>query len=156
MNKVHEGTIFIAQSLDANQVTIIDDVKVSVKTKGEFSGPEEVESAATNPLSAINGCLHSLRPTTDEKDLSQLNDNVILDNCSKNSSLRQVTLLKTSIVFTCRWSLDVSRRKILFRCFSMSIEYLLLSLVSISRSRPNHFQRFSSVNSSLSNITFVC
>ena len=155
MNKVHEGTIFIGQSLDANQVTIIDDVKVSVESKGEFSGPEEVESAATNPLSAINGCLHSLRPTTNEKDLSQLNDNVIFDNCSKNSSLRQMTLLKTSIVFTCRWSLNVSRRKILFRCFSM-FEYLLLSLVSTSRSRPNHFQGFSSVNSSLSNMTFVC
>jgi hypothetical protein len=67
--------IFIAQSPDANQVTVIDDVKVYGKNKGEFSWPEELDSvvtnaavAAPNSLPAINGYLHSFRQTMDEKD----------------------------------------------------------------------------------------
>ena len=64
--------IFTGQSLDANRVTIIDDVKVSSKNKGEFFWSEKFESVATNSLPVINGYLHSFRQTTDEKDLAPL------------------------------------------------------------------------------------
>ena len=64
--------IFTAQSLDANRVTIIDDVKVSSKNKGEFFWSEKLESVATNSLPVINGSLHSFRQTTGGKDLATL------------------------------------------------------------------------------------
>ena len=58
INKVHDGTIsvrheekfsiFIAQSLETNQVTVIDDVKLSGKNKEEFFSPKELDSGATN------------------------------------------------------------------------------------------------------------
>ena len=61
ISKVHDGTIsavsyekkfsiFIAQSLDTNRVTVIDDLKFSGKNKGEFSSPEELDSGATSTV----------------------------------------------------------------------------------------------------------
>ena len=58
INKVHDGTIsvrheeklsiFIAQSLETNQLTVIDDVKLSGKNKEEFFSPKELDSGATS------------------------------------------------------------------------------------------------------------
>lgn len=72
--------IFIAQSVDTNHVTVIDDVKVYGKTKEEFQWPDNVEGALTNSAantgtttsSAINEYLHSFRETSDEKELATL------------------------------------------------------------------------------------
>ncbi|CAF4256832.1 unnamed protein product, partial [Rotaria sp. Silwood2] len=77
--------IFIAQSIDTNHTTVIDDVKVYGKTKEEFQWPENVDgslltstantgmtTAATTTTNAINEYLHSFRETNDEKELATL------------------------------------------------------------------------------------
>jgi E3 ubiquitin-protein ligase UBR4 len=70
--------IFIAQSVDANHITVIDDVKVYGKTKEEFQWPEDVEgslaasAANTGVTTIVNGYLHSFRQTNDEKELATL------------------------------------------------------------------------------------
>ena len=107
-------TIFIAQSLDANQVlTVIEDVKVFGKNKGNFSWPEELDSAATNSLPVINGYLHSFRPTTDEKDLATLS---LSDQLQRDSR----ELFKEFFVSKCDWQIHVDCRRIVFRSFLIS------------------------------------
>ena len=76
--------IFIAQSVDTNHITVIDDVKVYGKSKEEFQWPEDVDgtlaaaaAAAANTglittVTAMNGYLHSFRQTNDEKELATL------------------------------------------------------------------------------------
>ncbi|CAM4878013.1 unnamed protein product [Rotaria socialis] len=77
--------IFIAQSVDTNHITVIDDAKVYGKTKEEFQWPENADGSlltaatnggltttATTATSAINGYLHSFRETNDEKEVSAL------------------------------------------------------------------------------------
>ncbi|CAF3628387.1 unnamed protein product [Adineta steineri] len=72
--------IFIAQSIDTNHITVIDDVKVYGKTKEEFQWPDDVDAsllastANTGVISttAANGYLHSFRQTNDEKELATL------------------------------------------------------------------------------------
>lgn len=77
--------IFIAQSVDTNHITVIDDVKVYGKTKEEFQWPENVDAslftAAANTgttttaaasTAATNEYLQSFRETNDEKELMTL------------------------------------------------------------------------------------
>ena len=112
--------IFIAQSLDANQVTVIDDVKVYGKNKGEFSWPEELDSvvtnaavAAPNSLPAINGYLHSFRQTMDEKDLATL-------------SLPDRLLAYSMQVLTGAFALQEDREKIGKEIFPLTSQMLQL------------------------------
>ncbi|CAF1322792.1 unnamed protein product, partial [Rotaria sordida] len=78
--------IFIAQSIDPNHITVIDDVKVYGKTKEEFQWPDNIDgsllTSTTNTgmttttipttTNAINEYLHSFRETNDEKELATL------------------------------------------------------------------------------------
>ena len=67
--------IFVAQSLEGNHVTVIDDVKVYGKSKEEFQWPDDVESTlavALNTNLTTNEYLHSFRQTNDEKQLLTL------------------------------------------------------------------------------------
>ena len=122
--------IFIAQSLDANQATVIDDLKVYGKNKGEFSWPEELDSAAMstavsapNPLPVINGYLHSFRQTTDEKDLATLS---LLDRLFAYSMQ----------VLTGVFALQADREKSVKEILPLTSPMLQLSL-------PSQLQRYS-------------
>jgi hypothetical protein len=96
-------------------VTVIDDFKVSGKNKGEFSWPEEFHSDAT---STVISPPHLQRREKIGKEilsfisqkcfncLFRVKCNVILDNCSKNSSSGDVSSRNMSIVSRCFSSKD--------------------------------------------------
>ena len=72
--------IFIGQSIDANHVTVIDDVKVYGKTKDEFQWPDNVDGTLLTSTvntgittnNAINEYLRSFKQTNDEKEIATL------------------------------------------------------------------------------------
>ena len=208
--------IFVAPSLDTtNHVTVIDDVKVYGKTKGDFQWPDDldlVSSSSAAPLvpsatgthsaALLNGYLQSFRPSNAEKELAtlSLSDQLlvyslqvlrgtftlqqedpsklvqeILPSISRmlelslpgplQRSSRQ--LLREFFTSDTEYHEHVDRLQLtlISRCFSSAdflsffpqlemFESLLLALLPISRSRPDHFLRYLSIPSSSSPLEF--